>query len=131
MTLSPLTTMVPSSLESPSEGISSDWSSSRFMCWSKPRRLPLMVFEPLSLISTVLLILSSNIFTAISTDIFYTYCDWLRSRILNIHWYNFQLYSVSQDLHSFAKFLTISARNFCPSFFVAPVGSPHTPFFAT
>ena len=32
--------MVPRLLVSPSEGISSDCSSSRFMCWSKPCRLP-------------------------------------------------------------------------------------------
>jgi len=48
-TLSPLTTMDPRLFESPSEGISSDWSSSRFMCWSKPRRLPRMVLFPFSL----------------------------------------------------------------------------------
>ena len=67
-TLSPLTTIVPSSLDLPSSRISTESSSNRFICWSKPWRFPLMTLPPLSLIRTTFPRLSSRTFTAISTD---------------------------------------------------------------
>src|SRR5581483_5744219 len=70
-TLSPLTTIVPRSFDLPSSRISTESSSNRFMCWSKPCRFPLMTLPPFNLISTTFPRLSSRTLTAISTDMRY------------------------------------------------------------
>jgi len=67
-TLSPRTTIVPKSLESPPSKNSTESSNNKFMCWSKPWRLPLITFPPFNLIRTTLPRLSSRTFTAMSTD---------------------------------------------------------------
>ena len=66
-TLSPLTTIVPKSDDLPST-ISTASSSNKFMCWSKPWRVPLITLPPFNLISTIFPKLSSKTFTAISID---------------------------------------------------------------